>query len=96
MTDNTTAVHVTHETVDKVGGIGAVLHGFFTSRSYLDKVERSILVGPLFTAEGSICGRLGENSEVLYSSIDGYVNTGYAHAFQKIEKHFKQKLTYLK
>jgi hypothetical protein len=29
MTDKTTAVHVTHETVDKVGGIGAVLQGFF-------------------------------------------------------------------
>ena len=85
MTEKTTAVHVTHETVDKVGGIGAVLQGFFTCQSYLDKVERSILVGPLFTTEGSICGRLGQNSEVLYSSVDGFINTGYAPAFQRIE-----------
>lgn len=94
MTDKATAVHVTHETVDKVGGIGAVLHGFFTCRSYLDKVERSILIGPLFTTEGSICGRLGEHSEVLYSSIDGYVNTGYAPAFQKIENFYNAGIIY--
>ncbi len=83
MSFETTAVHVTHETVSKVGGIGAVLHGFFTSKSYLDAVGRSILVGPLFTTEGSAFERLGENSEVLYSSIDGFVNTCYAMLFAK-------------
>ncbi len=81
MANETTAVHVTHETVGKVGGIGAVLQGFFTCKSYLDAIDRSILVGPLFTTEGSVSERLGENSEVLYSSIDGFVNTGYAPAF---------------
>lgn len=85
MPGHKTAIHVTHETVGKVGGIGAVLQGFFTCQSYLDEVERSILVGPLFTTEGSVAGRLGEDSEVLYSSIDGFVNTGYAPAFRKIE-----------
>ena len=85
MTNDTTAVHVTHETVDKVGGIGAVLQGFFTSQRYLDTVERSILVGPLFTTEGSVSDRLGEDGEVLYSSIDGFMNTGYASTFRKIE-----------
>jgi len=94
MAENTTAVHVTHETVNKVGGIGAVLHGFFTCQTYLDKVERSILVGPLFTTEGPISSRLGENSEVLYSSIDGFVNTGYAPAFQKIENHYGAGIIY--
>ena len=49
MASDITAVHVTHEAVGKVGGIGAVLQGFFTCKSYLDTVERSILVGPLFT-----------------------------------------------
>ena len=94
MTGKTTAVHVTHETVNKVGGIGAVLHGFFTCQSYLEKVGRSILIGPLFTTEGSIKGRLGENSEVLYSSIDGFVNTGYAPAFQKIENLYGAGIIY--
>ena len=45
MADETTVVHVTHEAVEKIGGIGAVLNGFFTCRPYLDKVGRSILVG---------------------------------------------------
>jgi glycogen synthase len=94
MTREKAAVHVTHETVDKVGGIGAVLHGFFTSKPYLDAVERSILIGPLFTAEGSACERLGENSEVLYSSIDEFVNTGYASAFHKIENLYNAGIVY--
>ena len=94
MTNDTTAIHVTHETVDKVGGIGAVLQGFFTSQRYLGTVERSILVGPLFTTEGSVSERLGEDGEVLYSSIDGYINTGYASAFRKIEDHFNTNIIY--
>jgi len=94
MSTETTAVHVTHETVSKVGGIGAVLHGFFTSNSYLEAVERSILVGPLFTTEGSALERLGENSEVLYSSLDQFSNTGYAHAFHKIENTYNAGIIY--
>jgi len=94
MTRETTAVHVTHETVGKVGGIGAVLHGFFTSKLYLDAVERSILIGPLFTTEGSASERLGQNSEVLYSSIDEFVNTGYAPAFHKIENLYNAGIVY--
>ena len=27
-------VHVTHEAVQKIGGIGAVLHGLLTSKAY--------------------------------------------------------------
>ena len=42
-----TVVHVTHEAIQKVGGIGAVLQGFFTAKTYNEGVKRSILVGPL-------------------------------------------------
>ncbi|MFZ2149224.1 MAG: hypothetical protein WAV28_18585 [Sedimentisphaerales bacterium] len=94
MANETTAVHVTHETVGKVGGIGAVLQGFFTCKSYLDAIDRSILVGPLFTTEGSVSERLGEDGEVFYSSIDGFVNTGYAPAFRKIEKFYNAGIVY--
>jgi len=94
MANGTTVVHVTHEAVGKIGGIGAVLQGFFTSKSYLDVVERSILVGPLFTTEGSISERLGENSEVLYSSVDGFLNPGYASAFRKIESIYNIGIVY--
>ena len=87
-------VHITHEAAAKMGGIGAVLEGFFTCRSYLDAVDRSIVIGPLFTTDGSVLDRLGLDGEVLYSSIDGLVNTGYASAFSKIETFYNVGIIY--
>jgi len=94
MANETTVVHVTHETIGKIGGIGAVLHGFFTSKSYLDAVDRSIIVGPVFTTEGSALDRLGEDGEVLYSSIDGVINPAYAPAFRKLESFYNAGIVY--
>jgi glycosyltransferase involved in cell wall biosynthesis len=94
MANGTTVVHVTHETIGKIGGIGAVLQGLFTCKSYLDAVGRSILIGPLFTTEGSILDRLGENGEVLYSSVDGLIDPGYAPAFRKIESFYNAGIVY--
>lgn len=94
MANETTVVHVTHEAVGKIGGIGAVLQGFFTCKSYLEAVDRSILVGPLFTTEGSVFERLGEDGEVLYSSVDGFLNPGYAPAFRKIESFYNTGIVY--
>ena len=94
MANETTLVHVTHETVGKIGGIGAVLHGLFTCNSYLDAVDRSIIIGPLFTTEGTVSDRLGEDGEVLYSSVDGLVNTGYAPAFRRIENAYNTGIVY--
>ncbi len=94
MASDTTVVHVTHEAVGKIGGIGAVLQGLFTCNSYLDTIDRSIIIGPLFTIEGSVSERLGEDGEVLYSSIDGFVNTEYAQAFRKIENFFNTGIVY--
>ena len=86
MAKQITAVHVTHEATGKIGGIGAVLHGLFTCNRYLEAVERSILVGPLFTTEGSVSDRLGENSEVLYSSVDGLTDRECAAGFRVYHK----------
>ncbi len=94
MASDTTVVHVTHEAVGKIGGIGAVLQGLFTCNSYLDRIDRSIIIGPLFTTEGSVSERLGEDGEVFYSSIDGFVNTEYAQAFRKIENFFNTGIVY--
>jgi len=80
--------------VGKIGGIGAVLQGLFTCKSYLDAVDRSILIGPLFTTEGTVLERLGENGEVLYSTVDGLVNEGYAPAFRKIESFYNTGIVY--
>jgi glycosyltransferase involved in cell wall biosynthesis len=94
MADQITAVHVTHEATGKIGGIGAVLHGLFTCKRYLEAVERTILVGPLFTTEGSVSDRLGDNGEVLYSSIDGLADKECAAAFRKIEDNYSVRIVY--
>ena len=94
MSNETTVVHVTHEAVGKIGGIGAVLHGFFTCDSYLKAADRSILVGPLFTTEGPLSERLGEDGEVLYSSVDGLINPQYAPGFRKIESLYNTGIVY--
>ena len=71
-----TLVHVTHEAVVKVGGIGAVLHGLFTSRSYAREFGRSLLIGPLWGHE-SPEAVLSSTGTVLYSSIHGIDVGGY-------------------
>ncbi|MHC5191222.1 MAG: hypothetical protein ACYSOP_03420, partial [Planctomycetota bacterium] len=89
-----TVVHVTHEAAGKIGGIGAVLEGMFTSSAYNDQVERTILVCPLFSTEGSVSNRLGEGGEVLYSSLDGLVRSNYHQHFRRIEDDFGVEIVY--
>lgn len=66
-----TIAHVTHEAVQKIGGIGAVLDGLITARPYREAVGRTILVGPLFSRRGAAADRLGPGGTVLFSSFDG-------------------------
>ncbi len=94
MTQKPTVVHVTHEAVGKIGGIGAVLDGLFTSKAYLDATARNILVSPLFSTEGDVSSRLGPGGEVLYSSIDGYVKTSYVSSFRRIESKYNVGIVY--
>lgn len=94
MANETTVVHVTHEVVGKVGGIGAVLQGLFTCNPYIDVVGRSILIGPLFETDGSLADRLGEDGKVLYSSLDGFADTEYARGFRGIEDYYNAGIIY--
>lgn len=94
MQSKTTVVHVTHEAVGKIGGIGAVLEGLLTSDCYDAAIDRSILISPLFTTEGSVHQRLGDDGEVLYSSIDGLTNSSYASCFSKIEQQLNVNIVY--
>ncbi len=88
-----TVVHVTHEAVQKIGGIGAVLHGLLTSKAYSEAVGRNILLGPLFTTDGPADSRLG-GGEVLYSSIDGIVGHAYAGKLAQIERDYGVNIVY--
>ena len=89
-----TVVHVTHEATGKIGGIGAVLEGLFTSTAYIEAIDRSILISPLFSTDGDINTRLGPGGEVLYSSLDGFVKSSYAASFRKIESGFNVGIVY--
>ena len=89
-----TLVHVTHEAVSKIGGIGAVLDGLLTSPAYNAAVDRTLIVGPLFSTDGSAHDRLGDGGEVLYSSLDGIVSHPVADALSVVQRDFNVDLVY--
>ena len=70
MSSKTTAVHVTHEAIGKIGGIGAVLEGLFTSNTYQQEISRTILVSPLFSTEGDATTRLGPGGEPRHTGVN--------------------------
>lgn len=87
-----TIAHVTHEAVQKVGGIGAVLQGLLTSKAYQGAEQRTILVGPLFPVDGQ--GRLGPTGEVLYSSLDGITKHPMSEALERVRRDFHVGIVY--
>ena len=88
----TVIAHVTHEAVEKVGGIGAVLQGLLTSRAYRESVERSILVGPLF--DPSSAQPLGPRGVLLYDRISGVGDPAAARALEEVEREHGVRLVY--
>lgn len=89
-----TVVHVTHEAIQKIGGIGAVLQGLFTSRAYLDAIKRNILIGPFWPTDATGEQRLGPNGEVLYSSLDQLYRSPLAARFREIEQEHGVGIVY--
>lgn len=75
--------------MQKMGGIGAVLEGLLTTRSYTEAVERTILVGPLFSGAD-----LGALESVFYHSSDGVTTTPHATALSEIENTYHVELIY--
>jgi len=88
------AIHITHEAVQKIGGIGSVIAGLLTSDSYKNYFDKSLLYGPLFNSEGTATSRLGKDGLVLYSGIDNYDTEKYAYLFSNIEKKYNISIVY--
>lgn len=88
-----TVVHVTHEAVQKIGGIGAVLQGLLTASNYQKHIDRTILIGPMLSP-GAGVSRLGKGGKVLYSSLDGLDQCEFSDAFRKIEEKYNVALVY--
>ena len=92
-------VHATHEAGLKLGGIGAVLDGLLSAPTYLEKVKRTILVGPMNTQDRAEMERLASprnRLEILYSSyhrVNG-VDERLAQAFRSIEELHNVRVLY--
>ena len=82
-------VHVTHEAVQKMGGIGAVLEGLLTTRSYNGAIERTFLVGPLFPGAD-----LSSLDTILYRSSEGITDTPHAQALTEIEQRYHVEIVH--
>lgn len=89
-----TIAHVTHEAVQKIGGIGAVLDGLITAWPYRDAVGRTIVIGPLFSRRGAAADRLGPGGTVLFSSIDGIGGDGAAAGLRDVCGRFGVDIVY--
>ncbi len=89
-----TVVHVTHEAIQKIGGIGAVLHGLLTSPVYVGFVPRNILVGAFWPSDDHGEQRLGPQGEVLYSSLDSLYRSPLASRFREIEQEYDVRIVY--
>lgn len=85
-------VHVTHEAVYKVGGIGTVLEGLINSRPYRDHVGETVLVCPLFYPENP--QRLGHGGLIEYSSLDHIADSSFNDAFHRVEREWNVRVVF--
>ena len=88
------AVHVTHEAVQKIGGIGSVINGLCTENTYTSFFTTTILYGPLFSTAGDVTSRLGKGGEVLYSSYDHYDRNEYHGTLYPIVRKYHADIVY--
>lgn len=88
------AVHITHEALYKIGGIGEVLNGLCTSSNYFSFFDRTLLYGPLFEYIGSASTRLGKDGVVYYSSRDNYDVGHFGGLFKTILEKYQIEIVY--
>ncbi|MCG3129127.1 MAG: hypothetical protein CHACPFDD_04037 [Phycisphaerae bacterium] len=85
-------IHVTHEAVHKMGGIGTVLEGLINSRPCRDSIARTVLVCPMF--EPTSVEPLGAGGKVEYSSYHRIESSPYDDAFRRVEQNFHVHIVY--
>ncbi len=88
----TTLVHVTHEAVQQVGGIGAVLRGLITARTYQSYCPRTILLGPLTDPDRA--QPLGPDGEIRYDASRSIRTARVADRLSAVEREFGVRLVY--
>jgi hypothetical protein len=85
-------VHVTHEAVHKVGGIGAVLAGLVTAAPCRQRGDRTILVGPLLDRLRD--QPLGPDGTVLYDNWSGVWSDAVGMGLYDVETRRGVRLVY--
>jgi len=88
------AIHVTHEAIKKIGGIGTVLNGLITQDRYKKIFSKTLLYSPMFYRSGPITMRLGDEARLLYSGIDYIGEERWAKKFKPIEERCGVKIAY--
>ncbi len=88
------AVHITHESVKKIGGIGAVLSGVCNIEAYKKFYDKTVFYGPLFDLPEDTFSHLGTSLERFFSSHDGYDAGNYAKMFGEIIKKHNVDIVY--
>ena len=87
-------VHVTHEAVEKIGGIGTVINGLATAEEYSKVVSRTVLLGPVLTTDRAAEHRLGAGGEVIYSTLDDLRPSPWREKFLPIERMYDVGVIY--
>ena len=87
-----TLVHVTHEAVQQAGGIGTVLRGLITARSYQAHCQRTILLGPLVDPDSA--RPLGPDGKILYDASRSISDAQVADQLSAVEQAFGVRLVY--
>jgi len=88
------AVHITHESVKKIGGIGAVLSGICNLESYKNFYDKTVFYGPLFDLPTDTFSHFGKLGELLFSSHDNYGAAGYKEIFSPITDKYNIDIIY--
>jgi len=85
-------VHLSWESLVKLGGIGTVLENWLALPDYQRCIGRTLLVSPVFPqAFGLQCdpfSLLSSNGQIDYSRTHNIDNCGYGSQFQSIEKRY--------
>ena len=89
------AVHITHESMKKIGGIGAVLNGLCNAKAYQDFYDKTVFYGPAFEmpVKSSSAGGM---RKLLYSSHGHYDSNDYASVFSEIVSKYNADIIYCK
>lgn len=88
------AVHISHEALYKIGGIGEVLVGLCTAPCYQSFFDKTLFYGPLFEYIGSASTRLGKDGIVYYSSKDNYDTGHFSQLFKPILEKYNIDIVY--